>query len=190
MKFKYISIIAIAITFLIISIPGYTKAEDTKTDLKIITYLDSGGFITPALYKNGTFVYNNFEFHLYSNTNNTSYRILVDNITISSSIILNFKDVFYWNTEKSYIDLLEVYISDDYYIYSNIFIFSSSVTNRTVIRDDDEDLIKFTPEELKRYVQEIELKAVGRALVGSFFSVYIFYRLVKRKKEQTIKRIL
>lgn len=178
----------LAALLVLILIPS-SIAESPQTDVKIITHLEGGGFLTPALSENNTFVYDCFEFHLYSNTNNTTYRIIIDNITIASKTIIHFKDVYYWHCSKSFIGLLEVYIADDYYNYSNIFVFTSSITNRSILKER-EDLIKFTPEELERFIQEIELQAVGKSLAGGFMFVYFCYYLVKKKKESIVKRIL
>lgn len=179
-------ILALALLILI-SIPS-SIAESPKTDVKIITHLKGGGFLTPALSENNTFVYEYFEFHLYSNTNNTTYSIIVDNITIASKTIIHFKNIFYWHCSKSFIGLLEVYIADDYYNYSNIFVFKSSIVNTTVLKED-KYTIKFTPEEFEQYIQQIELKAVGKATVGGFLAGSICYYFVKKHKEGTIKRI-
>jgi len=165
-------------------------AESPKNDVKIITSLEGGGFLTPALSENNTFVYNHFTFHLYSSVNNTTYRIIVDNITIASSIIIHFKETFYWDCSKSFIDLLEVYISDDYYSYSDIFIFTDSVVNRTVLKEKEKYKSFDTEEEFKQFVMDLELKAIGKGLVGCFCSFYILYRLVKKHKEGLTKRIL
>jgi len=187
--FHFKTFIIIAIALLVLLLIPHSIAESPQTDVKIITRLKgSSGFLTPALSENNTFVYDSFEFNLYSSSNNTKYRIMVDNITIANSIILTFKEVFYWNTTKSYIELLEVYIGDDYYSLSNIFVFTYSITNRSVLRDD-RDLITFTKEELKQFVMELELQSAGKILVGTFVCGFICHHLVKKRKEETIKRI-
>lgn len=188
MRFKGLPII-IAIALLVLALTPSSIAESPQTDVQIITHLEGGGFLTPALSENNTFVYDRFQFHLYSNTNNTTYSIIVDNITIASKTIIHFKDIFYWHCSKSFIGLLEVYIAGNYYNYSNIFVFTSSITNRSVLKERD-DLITFTPEEFKQYIQQIELKAVGKALAGGFMFVYFCYYMVKKKKESITKRIL
>lgn len=181
-------IIAIMLSVLIITPPSV--AESPKTDVKIITHLKGGGFLTPALSDNNTFVYDRFEFHLYSNTNNTTYQIIVDNITIASLTVKHFKDIFYWHCSKDYIGLLEIYIGNDYYNYTGIFVFSSDITNESIFDDEDEKYKSFTKEEFKRFVTQLELQSLGKGFVGAFVCTYIMYRLVKKKKEETTKRIL
>lgn len=190
MKFKYLTLIAIAILLLnlVLEIEKVEAENKIKTDIKIITRLHNDGFMTPALTKNRTFVYCNFEFHLYSDINNTEYRILVDNITIANRNILHFKDIFYWNTTKDYINLLEVYISKDYYSYSNIFVYSYSIENRTRIKDE-EDLMKFTKEEFKNYIMQIQFKMfISNTFAWIIAGVFAFY-FVKKYKENKIEVI-
>lgn len=176
--------------FVLIGIPLADLAEgkETKTDLKIITGLDEGGFLSPAITKNDSFGYNNIEFHLYSNEENATYRIIVDNLTLKASIIEEFKDIYIWKTSKSYISKIEVFIIEDYYTYSSIFIFSSSVYggNDTI----QDNLISFTPHELKLYIQEIELLIFRDTFLGLLSIFIVGYLLIKKYKKETIKRIL
>lgn len=184
-------ILAIALFIIILqfgSIQGIPQgAQENKTDLKIITNLDSGGFLSPAIIKNDSFAYNNFEFNLYSNIDNSSYSIIIDNITIADSIIEEFKDIYNWKTSKSYISRIEVYILDDYYIYSNIYVFSSSVYNNT--RPTTENLISFTPQELKLYIQEFQLLAFRDTFLGLLAIFITGYIVITKYKKETIKRI-
>lgn len=184
-------ILAIALFLIVLqfgSLQGIPQgAHEDKTDLKIITSLDSGGFLTPAITKNDSFGYNNFEFNLYSNVDNSSYSIIIDNITITNSIIEEFKEIFKWKTSKSYIRRIEVYILDDYYIYSNIFVFSSSVYNNTAPTKDN--LISFTPHELKLYIQELQLLAFRDTFLGLMCIFVTGYIVISKYKKETIKRI-
>lgn len=186
MVVKRLLIFLIIVSSILVLMPS--SVAENSTDVKIITSLENTGFLTPALSENNTFVYNRFQFHLYSEENNTSYSIIVDNITIAERSIQNFKTIFYWNTSKTRINQLEIYIGNDSYFYSGIFIFSYSIENVTPV--EEPGLIQFTKEELARYIAEVELKAVGKALVGGITSVYIFFRLVKKRKEGIVKRIL
>lgn len=188
MACRRILIILCVILSLAVFIPS-SVAESPQTDLKIITNLDTEAYLSPALSHNNTFVYNNFQFHLYAKQNNTPYSIIVDNITIASRTIKEFKTVFYWETSKSRINKLEIYIGNDSYIYSGIFVYSYSIENVTTV-DDDPSLIKFTKEELAQYLIQVELKAVGIAFIGGCTAFYIFFRLVKKRKEGIVKRIL
>ncbi|TET57427.1 MAG: hypothetical protein E3J52_10380 [Promethearchaeota archaeon] len=163
------------------------RSRQNKMDLKIITSLDSGGFLAPAIIKNDSFAYNNFEFNLYSNKENSSYSIIIDNITITNSIIEEFKEIYKWKTSKSYISSIEVYILDHYYIYSNIFVFSSSVYNNT--RPTSDNLISFTPRELKLYIQELQLLAFRDTFLGLLAIFITGYLVITKYKKETIKRI-
>ena len=188
MKFKYITILAIAIlvSILILELENVTGENELKTDLKIITSLSDGGFMTPALSKNSTYVYCNFEFHLYSNTENTSYRILIDNNTIQISTIIEFKDIFYYNFSKKYIDILEVHIGSHYYSYSNIFVYYSSVVNKSVIRED-ENIVTFTKEEFENYIRELEIKMFTSNIFAWVLAGFISFYYVKKYKENKIE---
>jgi hypothetical protein len=183
-----LAIALLIITFQFGSLNGIPeRPQEYKTDLKIITSLDSGGFITPATTKNSTFAYNIFEFNLYSNKENSSYSIIIDNLTIKTSIIKEFKDIFVWKTFKSYLSKIEVYILDDYYVYSNIFVFSSSVYNNTQTQKDD--LITFTPHELKLYIQEIQLMIFRDTFIGLISIFIVGYVIITKYKKETTKRI-
>lgn len=181
--------IILAIALLVLILIPSSIAESPKTDVKIITHLEGGGFLTPALSENNTFVYDRFQFHLYSNTNNTTYRIIVDNITIANLVIVNFKDIFYWRCSKSFIGLLEVYIADDYYNYSSIFVFTSDITNGSILREEEKYKVFTTKKEFEDFIMGIELQAVGKAIVGGFVAIYITYKVTKKRKEEIIKRI-
>ena len=186
MNFKNYLILAGALILIVLIVP-VSQGQEPKTDLKIITRLDSGGFLTPALSENQTFVYSNFEFYLYTNINNTGYTIIVDNLTIANKTIDHFMDLFTWKTSKTYIDRLEVFIGASYWEYSNIFVFSYSVTNRSFIRD--EELITFTPSELDNFIQEIKLRASFDTFMGFLFCLIFAYVVVRHYKKDHIKRI-
>lgn len=187
MNFKNYYMLASAIFLIFMVVPVHSLGQEPEADLKIITRLDSGGFLTPALSENQTFVYSNFEFYLYSNTNNTGYTIIVDNVTIANKTIDHFQDIFYWSTSKTYIDRLEVFIGSFYYEYSNIFVFSYSVTNRSLIKD--EELISFTPKELEYYVQQIKLRTGFDTFMGVIGCGIFAYVVVRHYKKDHIKRI-
>jgi hypothetical protein len=161
--------------------------QELKTDLKIITNLEYGGFLTPAICKNNTFAYNYFEFNLYSNTNNTRYNIEVNNITITYSEIEDFKKIFLWKCKYDYIDILKVKIGNDTYLFSNIFVFSTSVTNKSILKD--QEYIKFTERELDIYITQIRLRMLGLVLWGCIVATVITYMCVKTYKKDEIKRI-
>jgi len=193
MKASSRMILAIALFILVFfnlgSFIGSTeRSRSDKTDLKIITYLGSGGFITPAIIKNGSFAYNNFEFNLYSNLDNSTYEIKIDNKTIVESSISDFKDVYTWKTSKSYLSKIDVDIGNDTYSYSNIFVFSSSVYNSTNTPIDN--LISFTPKELELYIQEIQLIAFRDTFMGLLFIFVCGYVGITKYKKETTKRIL
>lgn len=180
--------ILLSVLMLLILLSKNTLAEsEEKTDLKIITSLDHGGYITPALVQNMTFVYNNFEFHLYTNQNNTRYDIVVDNITIANKTINNFHSVFYWKATTEYIGKLEVNIGNDYYIYSNIFIFTSSITNDSILKE--EEYIKFTEVELEEYVNKIKLKLFSADTMGWFVGLFLAQVYVRQYKSNKIEEI-
>ncbi len=60
---------------LLFSIILYSNNVESKSDCVIITSLDNSKFINPALRQNNSFVYNNFEFRLYSDIDNVTYEI-------------------------------------------------------------------------------------------------------------------
>lgn len=172
---------------IILALPVNTQGLEAKADLKIITKLDNGGYLTPALSENQTFVYSNFEFYLYSNINNTGYTIIVDNVTIANRTIDHFMDLFTWRTSKTYIDRLEVYIGAFHYEYNNIFVFNYDVTNESYIKDPD--LITFTEKELDYYIQQIRLRTSFDTFMGLLGCGIFGYIVVRHYKKDHIKRI-
>lgn len=170
--------------FLILTIPAHTTAQENQTDVKIITHLSSDGFITPALSQNGTFIYNNVEFSLYSKINNTNFKISIDNITIINSTISDFKYIFEYKITQSYIDLLEVWIGEDYYSYSNIFVFSYSISNRSIVEREDD--ITFTELEFQEYINQLKTKFFLSNFVAWLSASIMMFYIVREYKQNKI----
>jgi len=179
---KVLAIVLLGFLILYCSV-GEVEAEDgLKTDVKIITKLSSGGLFTPALSRNNSLVYNSFEFNLYSNTNNTSYEIRLDNNTIKIGVIEDFKDVFIYNMTMDYISLLEVDIGNQTYSYSNIHVITYSIYNRT--RDEDEgEKFKYTEQDFEDMISEIRLKSFVSNLLGLLLAGGLVYYYVTEHKK-------
>jgi len=184
-KMRYCKVLIIVLLILVVfCCSANAEAEDSlKTDVKIITSLGSGGFFTPALVKNNSLVYNRFEFNLYTNTNNTTYEIKLENSTIKLGKIVNFKYVFYYNMTLDYINLLEVNIGNHTYSYSNIQVVAYSIMNRSRFEEDEEEKLSFTKEEFERIISEIEIKAFVSNLLGIFLAGGVVYYYVTEYKK-------
>jgi len=132
--------------------------------------------------RNNSLVYNRFEFNLYSNTNNTTYEIRLENSTIKIGVIENFKDVFNYNMTSDYIGLLEVNIGNQTYSYSNIHVVTYSIYNRSRF-EDDEEKFKYTEKDFEDMIREIELKSFVSNLLGIFLAGGIVYYYVTEYKK-------
>lgn len=162
---------------------GTVEADNgLKTDLKIITKLSEGGLFTPALVRNNSLVYNQFEFNLYSNINNTIYEIKVENSTIKIGLIENFKDVFYYNMTLDYINLLEIYIGNHTYSYSDVHVVAYSVYNKSIAEDEGEKL-RYTKKDFEGMIAEIQMKSFISNLLGVFLAGGIVYYYVTEHKK-------
>ena len=163
---------------------GAEVEGDLKTDVKIITRLGSGvGFFTPALVKNNSLVYNSFEFNLYTNTDNTTYEIRLDNSTIRIDVIEEFKEVFYYNMTSDYIDLLEIIIGNQTYSYSNIRVMVRSIMDDNYTGRDEESMLEFTEEEFEDIIDEIKIMAFISNLLGAFLAGGVVYYYVTEHKK-------
>lgn len=159
----------------------------SKNDCVIITNLDQYQFMSPALTENNSFVYNNFEFRLYSNINNESYSIEIDNILIANGTIREFIKIINWKCDKNQINYISVNIGLNYYNYSSIWVFSSSLTNGTVIKEDN--LIDMTKQEFENYINELRLRLFTSDSVGWFLGLILAQVYVRQYKSTRIEEI-
>ncbi len=184
---RYSNIIAVALFGILLICCGRVagEEEDFKTDLKIITGLDGSGFFAPALVKNNSLVYNNFEFNIYSNTNNTTYEIKLENSTIRIDIIENFKDVFIYNMTLDYINLLEVYIGNHTYSYRDINVIAYSIMDRNRTWGDEEEKVEFTQEEYDRIISRLEFMAFLSNFSAALLAGGVAYHYITEYKKYT-----
>ncbi len=186
MKSKLLSLIGMAIIlFLFFSIS--VRSETPRTDLKILTDLDTPSYMNLALNSNSSFVYNNFEFNLYSNINDTEYEIKVDNKSIRSGIIETFKYQYNWRTNKTYIFNIEIEIGNNTWTYNNIFVFKKSIRN--VTPETIEPDYTFSELELENYINRIKTKLFLADNLGWAIGGIISYLLIRKYKSSTILEI-
>ena len=184
--FYYIALAMIILTANRININAY--AEENITACKIITSLTDKGLMTPAIVENGTFAYSLFEFNLYSDNDNISYSIIVNDILINNGTIYKFNIIFNWNCKQDYISNINITIGIDLYKYTNIFVFDYSVTNQSVFKEPKGDY--FTPEELKKMITEIELRSYGTSMVGVIICISVCIPIIYKYKEEKITNVL
>lgn len=169
----------------IILLSGSAKAD---TDCTIITKLELHQFMSPAITTNNTYGYNLFEYRLYSDEDNTTYRIIIDDITVGNGTIKHFKLYVNWICEQEIIYNLTVEIGDDVYSYYNIYIFSSSLYNYTV-QDEKEWDIKFTDEEFELYLSRLRLKLFLTDIIGLIAGILVSTYSIREFKKTVIVEI-
>ncbi len=169
---------------LLLTVILFCYPAEAKTDSKIITHLDSFTFLNPSLSTNNSYVYNNFEFYLYSDLNNTYYEIELNNILISNGTITSFVKRIDYKCEFSNITRLVIMIGNDYYNYSSIYVFNYDMTERNETHDSDD--IVFSKVEFENYVNRLKLKLFSADSVGWFSGMVISYVYIKEKKKEMI----
>lgn len=168
---------------MLVTIILFCNPVKSQTDCKIITSLDDYNYMNPALIKNNSYVYNNFNFYLYTNEDNTTYSILANNTLIASgNIENNFGKLITWkaNTEKIY--LLSIKINNNYYNYTNIRVFSRSIMNET-LNTPDKDEISFSKVEFNNYIIQLKIRLFSADNLGwiiGFIGGYIITRETKK----------
>ena len=182
MNFRYF----ILIILFLLSLNLLSINTVSQTDSVIITKLDGFQFITPALTENNTYVYNNFEFRLYSKVENVTYEIEIDNIMIANGTIRNFRKIIYWKSNKEYITKINIRVDEDYYNYSNIRIFYTGFTNGTII---EEDKVIFTKEEFENYISELKLRLFSSDGLGWFVGIILAHIYVREIKKSVIVEV-
>jgi hypothetical protein len=160
-------LISVLICIFLLSIVTTSVKAESKTGLVIITSLDDFKYMTPALTENNSYVYNNFEFRLYTSENNTYYSIEVDQIMISNGTINHFNKTIYWKCKQSFISSLKVNIGNDVYEYSAIRVFTTDIVNDTIVNPPDQ--IVFTESELKDYLKRMANRIFSGDSLGWFF---------------------
>jgi hypothetical protein len=180
MKYVYF-IILLLFSILLVNIN-----VESKTDSIIITNLNSSRFITPSLRYNNTYVYDNFEFRLYSDKNNNTYSIEVDNILIANGTIKNFNKIIYWKCQNSYINKISINIGIDYYNYSSIYVFTTSFANATPTQDNR---IIMTQEEFDSYINDLKLKLFSADSIGWFIGLILAQIYVRQYKNTRVEEI-
>lgn len=185
-RIKIVKYVYFIFSFLFILSLISTNAQ-SKTDSVIITNLDDNQFISPALTRNNSFVYDNFEFRLYSETKNVSYSIEIDYILIANGTIRDFPKIINWECEKDQINNIVIRIGSDYYNYSSIYVFTSSFSNGTPW--DDEKKITMTEQAFNSYIYELKIKLFTADTVGWFMGLVLAQVYVRQYKSTKIEEI-
>lgn len=180
----YIKKYTILLLIVIIIFLNTVKAD---SDCKIITNLDNYPYMHPSLVQNNSFVYNNFEFYLYTNEDNTTYSIFINNSLISNGIIENnFTKLIKWRSNTEYISILSIKINDDYYNYSNVRVFTRSITNESLDYEEDKDKISFTKMEFENYITVLKIKLFSGDNLGWIIGFILGFIIVRENQKNTI----
>lgn len=154
------------------------------TDVKIISTHSNSAVDLIVLRPDRSVSYSYFEFYLYSDYDNTPYKIEIcsfENCTVLKGVINHFCALETYDTGGNLKRLksITVTIGSDIYKFTNIRIMRKSLKTEKEIKEEEVPITK-------KALLLIKTRAFAGAFVGFLISMLLAYWVVKHKKETSI----